>query len=243
MSVSRIGSPANYYDEAYISNIYTSSLITATTQITLADAQTGAATGISFDKNLYRSCNINYSIERGTNFETGIIRMTHDGTSAYLAQGEIAESSENGCGIDFSVDVSSNNVRLLFDSTSTGFAAKMNYTITYHPLSSSMITLLDNQAGAVATGLIFDKTIQRAAKITYSLTRGTNVETGVINLTHDGTNSFMAQGGIAESSEYGCGIDFSTDIDGDNIRLLYTSTSTGATAGMNYNITYFPLAT
>lgn len=92
-------------------------------------------------------------------------------------------------------------------------------------------TLADNTSSATA---IFSVTASSntAMQVEYSLTRGSgNIETGMLYLVNDGTNADVTG---AASSLGTLGVTFSADINSGNVRLLYTTTSTGTAVTMKY---------
>lgn len=93
------------------------------------------------------------------------------------------------------------------------------------------VTLMDNTAVAdvAASWAVASFT---TLHIDYSIKRGSAVEAGVIKLVSDGTNAGIAQGAAASLGSNG--VVFSADISAGNLRLLYTTTSTGANATLKY---------
>lgn len=90
--------------------------------------------------------------------------------------------------------------------------------------------LADNTTnGVVATWALATK---NTVHIRYSLTRGTDRRAGQVMITGLGVTAAISEGGIAELSDPG--VTFTTDIAGGNLRLIYTTTSTGNTASMVY---------
>jgi photosystem II stability/assembly factor-like uncharacterized protein len=94
------------------------------------------------------------------------------------------------------------------------------------------VTLADNTASAAA--ITVPLTGYQNMVIDYSLSRGAgNVQTGVLYVTSDGTNVAVA----TTSTELGVlGTTFAGDINSGNIRVLYTTTSTGTAVAMKYSI-------
>jgi len=73
-----------------------------------------------------RNIVVEYSISRGTAFDTGTMLIVHDGTNAQVAVNSI---SIGDTGITFSADISASNLRLRYVSTSTGIAATFKYNL------------------------------------------------------------------------------------------------------------------
>lgn len=98
-------------------------------------------------------------------------------------------------------------------------------------LSGTSVTITDNTTDfVVATWAVADTDV---VHINYSLKRGTNYEAGRISVITNGTTAAVADGAIADIGD--AGITFSADIDGSNLRLLATSTSTGNDCSMTYS--------
>jgi photosystem II stability/assembly factor-like uncharacterized protein len=94
------------------------------------------------------------------------------------------------------------------------------------------VTLADNTVSAAA--ITVPLTGYQNMVIDYSLSRGAgNVQTGVLYVTSDGTSVAVA----TTSTELGVlGTTFAGDINSGNIRVLYTTTSTGTPVAMKYSI-------
>jgi hypothetical protein len=94
-------------------------------------------------------------------------------------------------------------------------------------------TLLDAQATPIEVGgiLSFAKTYARSAIINFSLRRGIEVESGYMDLTHDGTEAKVSVEGTPSDDNpdiMGCEFTAEDPIALDDIvRVLYTSTATG----------------
>lgn len=69
--------------------------------------------------------------------------------------------------------------------------------------------------------------------VDYSLKRGSAKETGTIYLSTDGTSVAIATDGVYLGTT---GVEFSADILGTDLRLRYTSTATGMSGAMKFNI-------
>ncbi len=95
-----------------------------TTTITLTDNTTDQAAAV-FDLNEYNVVHIQYSVERDTTFEAGMLTLISDGSSASIAQGAVANVGSTG--VSFDVDVTGGNLRLLSTQTSTGLDATFKY--------------------------------------------------------------------------------------------------------------------
>jgi hypothetical protein len=89
-------------------------------------------------------------------------------------------------------------------------------------------TLTDNTSGTVFQFAVADN---KNIIVEYSLTRSTGKETGQIIMSSNGTT---VQVSGQASTLVDCGVSFSGDVNSGNIRLLYTTTSTGSNATMKY---------
>lgn len=94
-------------------------------------------------------------------------------------------------------------------------------------------TLTDNTAVAAAVFTLPHATYSSAV-IEYTISRGSgNREIGTLYMVTDGTSvEFTAAGAVLGT----LGVTFTADISGANMRLLYTTTSTGTSATMKYRI-------
>lgn len=98
-------------------------------------------------------------------------------------------------------------------------------------LNGTTITITDNTSNfVVASWAVAD---QDVVHLDYSLKRGTNFEAGRVSIITNGSTAAIADGAIADIND--AGITFSADIDGSNLRLLATSTSTGTDCSMTYS--------
>lgn len=116
-------------------------------------------------------------------------------------------------------------------STANATAAEVNYLVDTEALQQ--LALNDNQASAATIDswafASFDSVV-----IKYSLKRGaSNKETGTLMIATDGTNASIAQ---AASSLGTLGVTFTVDVSGTDLRLRYTSTSTGTAPTMSWKI-------
>jgi hypothetical protein len=93
------------------------------------------------------------------------------------------------------------------------------------------VTLTDNTTDGVAIALDDANT---SVIIEYSASRGaTNLEVGHIYMTHDGSNVDVSPVGADLGTT---GLTFSGDLDSGNVRLLYTTTSTGTDVTFKYKL-------
>ena len=101
----------------------------------------------------------------------------------------------------------------------------------YWEVSSLHTTLLNDNT----TDNVFTVNFANSENIIvdYSLLRGTVKETGTIHITTDGINAVATTTGAYIGSS---GVAFTADISGPQIRLRYTTTSTGSSATMKYYI-------
>lgn len=100
-------------------------------------------------------------------------------------------------------------------------------------VGKTSVTLTDNTSNQVVySASVAASTVLR---FNYSVVRGAaNIETGSINIVHDGTNAAIAQGAVASLGTLG--VTFTADVSGGLIRLLSTTTSTGSNATMKYSL-------
>lgn len=118
-----------------------------------------------------------------------------------------------------------------FATTANATAAEVNWLVNTEALQQ--LALNDNQASAATIDswahASFDSFI-----IKYSLKRGTaNKETGMLMIATDGTSASIAQ---SASSLGTLGVTFSVDVSGTDVRLRYTSTSTGVAPTISWKI-------
>jgi len=108
-------------------------------------------------------------------------------------------------------------------------------------LQQNIATLADNATTAsLVTGCSWAIASYRSIRIPFSITRGSgNYCVGYIVLLHDGTTPRVTY--IEDDSIGTNGITFTTDINSGNIRLLYTTTSTGSSATMRFRTETFAI--
>lgn len=95
------------------------------------------------------------------------------------------------------------------------------------------VALNDNQVAAadVAT---WPHASYSAFHVVYSISRGAGIrETGVLMISTDGVTATLSRNGAPVGTN---GIDFTVDVSGANVRLRYTSTSTGTGATLKYKV-------
>lgn len=205
-------------------------------------------TGTVFSLNITGSENIiiKYSIIRNTAKETGELYLTSDGTSVALSSGF---TYLVGSGVTFSAAISVGVLTLSYTSDNSGSSGTMkysldrwsdasggpagppSYTVTPTP-TLGPITIFDNNASPVLL-LNLPKTANPHTIIEYSIDRNTDSRTGRLVLTSNGTIVGFSDDNVETSS---LGIVLSADISGANIRVLYTSTSTGFNGTFKYII-------
>ena len=93
--------------------------------VSLSDNQTSPTVAFSYPATS-RFAVIDYSIERGGEFEVGQLLVTHNGTTATLTK---TATSTGSLGINFAADLSGLSVRVLYTSTNTGNNAELKYTL------------------------------------------------------------------------------------------------------------------
>ncbi len=95
-------------------------------------------------------------------------------------------------------------------------------------------TLTDNTGVATSLATWAAASFDSIA-LSYTLKRGaSNIERGILNIVTDGTSAAIAQGAIASLGTLG--VTFTVDVSGGNLRLLYTTTSTGTNATIKYKV-------
>lgn len=157
---------------------------------------------------------IDINISNQLEVKTGGINNAQIGASAAIALSKLAALS--------------NHNRVLV-SDGSGFISESSVTsteLTYLTNNEALTsyTLVDNQASAT---MIEQWTVASFSSIhiEYSVSRGSgNRASGEIKLVSDGTSASIAQ---YEALLGITGLTFSTDVNSGNLRLLYTSTSTG----------------
>jgi hypothetical protein len=97
--------------------------VTVLTSATLTDNSSGTVT--SFSAASFDTIFILYSIKRGSAYESGIITMMTDASSASIAQGAIASIGSSG--VTLSAAYSGGNLQLNYATTSTGNNAIFKY--------------------------------------------------------------------------------------------------------------------
>lgn len=98
-------------------------------------------------------------------------------------------------------------------------------------VSPSSVSLSDNVSNQPA--VTWALTTYDVIHLTYSIKRGSgNIEVGQLTLSSDGTSADITQGSVISFGTLG--VTFSADVQGGNIRLLYTTTSTGTAATLKY---------
>lgn len=106
---------------------------------------------------------------------------------------------------------------------------ELGYLTDTDPLTT--ISLNDNQAAA-ANVVTFPLAAYTKISMDYSISRGvTNIEGGPLILVTDGTNAAIAVAGASLGS---VGVTLTADVSGGNLRLRYTSTSTGTAPTFKY---------
>lgn len=167
----------------------------------------------------------------GSATDNAIVRW--DGTSGTLVQNSTATVSDSGV---------LNLPNLSIDTVLIGNGSK---DVVSSSVTSSSLTYLLNNEG-LTTFNMADNQVSAADVATwphasftsihleYSIARGAgNRENGDLFLITDGTSISISQdyNNIGTS-----GVSFSADISGANVRLRYTSTSTGTAPSMKYKV-------
>lgn len=95
-------------------------------------------------------------------------------------------------------------------------------------------TLVDNTSSATAIATWNMSTVATALYLNYSVLRGTNIEAGQLVIATDGASAQLGQGPVVNIGT--TGVVFTVDVVGSDVRLLYTTTSTGSNATFKYQI-------
>lgn len=113
---------------------------------------------------------------------------------------------------------------------SSADTSALNFLADAESLTS--VTLTDNTASE-ADITLWDLSTFDSFWILYSILRDTAKETGIILLTTDGTDAAIAINAAAINAS---GVVLTSDVDSGNIRLRYTTTSTGSDATFKYKV-------
>lgn len=107
-------------------------------------------------------------------------------------------------------------------------------TVGLRQLSAgSTITLSDNTVAATSTGITFT-TSQKAQKIHYIATRGTNVRSGVLELTATSNGVTVSDNFTEDGADIG--LTLSATVAGSTATLKYETTSTGDDISFAYSV-------
>jgi len=130
----------------------------------------------------------------------------------------------------------SNN--LLVETDSSGFLVSSDITsdeLDYLNDIEELTTFAmnDNQSSAANVATYAHASFTNIA-LSYSISRGSGIrEGGMINIVTDGTTAGIA---VTNASIGAVGVTFTADISGADLRLRYTSTSTGTAPSMKYTL-------
>lgn len=181
--------------------------VTAITADSIVDADVNSAAAIAYSKLNLASSIVNNDVS----------------ASAAIAKTKIAAGTASR------VEVTDGS-GLLVESAIT--ATELTYLDDVEALTPATLTDNTSSAAAVAVWALasFD-----SISLNYTLKRGaSNKEMGIINIVTDGTNAAIAQGAIASLGTLG--VTFTVDVSGTDVRLLYTTTSTGTDATIHYKV-------
>lgn len=95
--------------------------------INLANNQAVPALAISWNASSVKNVQLQFSVLRGGESTTGLMIITHDGSTASIAPGPITETAPTG--VTWSAQINAGNLELLYTSTNTGNAAQLKYYI------------------------------------------------------------------------------------------------------------------
>ena len=208
-----------------IASAYTFStgLILAGTTVTIDFA----ASGVSSSTKAVRADDSRLSNSR-TPTAHQLDSATHTISGKTAGQVLIATSATTYAFVTFSGDVS-------VSAAGAVVVSKLN-SVSLNDLGvqQNAATLADNISSAtLVTGCSWSIATYRAVKIEFTLTRGSgNYLIGSMVLLHDGTTPRLTY--IEDDSIGTLGTIFSVDINGGNMRLLYTTTSTGTAVTMKF---------
>lgn len=93
----------------------------------LLDNQAAPVTTFSFDASLYKFAIISYSVRRGTQYRTGRLLVSTNGSSTTGFSDDFVETGATG--ITFSVNISGSTLEVQYTSTSTGVNGELKYSI------------------------------------------------------------------------------------------------------------------
>lgn len=205
-----------YLNDATIEGATVTDNITVSSGVTI-DGRDISVDGAAADAHIAATTNV-HGIGAGN-------AVVGTGTTQTLTEKTIATA-------DNDITATANRVAQ-FGSGGTLEAASTTTTeLGYLTGTSTLVTAtLDDNTGAATQVTTFSPS--NTIELEYSLYRGAaNVERGRIIIVSDGTNASMAQGVIANIGTLG--VTFTVDISASNIRLLYTTTSTGTNVTMKY---------
>lgn len=94
-----------------------------------------------------------------------------------------------------------------------------------------------NNQSAAAVIATWPIATYRGVRVFYTITRGATFSIGQVVLLHDGTNGRCTV--LEDDYTADVGVNFSADINGGNLRLLYTSTNTGTAPTMKFRATTY----
>lgn len=187
-----------------------------------------AASGVSSSTKAVRADDSRLSDSR-TPTAHQLDSATHIISGKTAGQVLIATSATTYAFVTFSGDVSS------ISATGAIVVSKLKgIDLNDLGVQQNVATLADNMVSAtLVTGCLWSIATYRAIKIEFTLTRGSgNYLIGSMALLHDGTTPRLTY--IEDDSIGTLGVTFSVDINGSNMRLLYTTTSTGASVTMKF---------
>jgi hypothetical protein len=97
-----------------------------------------------------------------------------------------------------------------------------------NPLTT--VSLNDDQTSPLVIAS-WDTSLYTSIHLIYSISRGTNIESGILNIASNGTSSSINASDIEVGSS---GISFTSAMSGSLVELLYTSTNVGMNATFKY---------
>jgi hypothetical protein len=130
------------------------------------------------------------------------------------------------------------------DSTAPSNAPPEVQGIGLHTKAVKQITLTDNTSTATDTGIYLPGFYDKGVKISYKINRGSTYRTGVLSVSAAGEHASSNDDYEESNGDAGVTLSAKTS-DGDStagndtIRIQYTTSSTGSTATMEYQVQLF----
>jgi hypothetical protein len=164
------------------------------------------------------------AIRRGGLRRNLIGQVSFGGQSSVSMPTYLEDVTINGATITGNVDVSAS-------VTIDGRDISADGAVLDSLVAGTDATLTDNVTAQPA--VVWAVATYDVIHINYSISRGAgNREAGTLTILSDGTSADIVQGGVVNLGTVG--VTFGADVAGGNVRLLYTTTSTGTNATFTY---------